>query len=114
MANQQIQFQPGMSIPEFLRCFGTEAQCFEAVKLAQRATLETRQAKHEPRTFSEQRAVWREQALAVLDGPRALEAMLHAARRRTSRTGRRSRCAASATNAVRCVSDPLPPNPPPT
>ena len=33
MANQQIQFQPGMSIPEFLRRFGTEAQCVEAVKL---------------------------------------------------------------------------------
>ena len=34
MANQQIQFQPGMSIPELLRCFGTEAQCAEAVKAA--------------------------------------------------------------------------------
>ena len=54
----------------------------EAVKLAQRATLETRQAKHEPRTHPEQRAVWREQALAVLGGPQGLEAMLHAARRR--------------------------------
>ena len=34
MANQHIQFQPGMSIPEFLRSFGTEAQCAEAVKQA--------------------------------------------------------------------------------
>ena len=34
MANQQIQFQHGMSIPEFLRSFGTEAQCAEAVKQA--------------------------------------------------------------------------------
>ena len=34
MADQHIQFQPGMSIPEFLRCFGTEAQCAEAVKPA--------------------------------------------------------------------------------
>lgn len=34
MAYQEIQFQPGMSIPEFLRCFGTEAQCAEAVKVA--------------------------------------------------------------------------------
>ena len=34
MANQEIQVQPGMSIPEFLRRFGTEAQCVEAVKLA--------------------------------------------------------------------------------
>ena len=62
----------------------------EAVKLAQRATLETRQAKHEPRTHLEQRAVWREQALTVLGGPRGLEAMLHATRRRTNRTDRRA------------------------
>lgn len=34
MANQQIQFQRGMSIPEFLSSFGTEAQCAEAVKQA--------------------------------------------------------------------------------
>lgn len=34
MAFNRIQFQPGMSIPEFLRSFGTEAQCAEAVKVA--------------------------------------------------------------------------------
>jgi transposase-like protein len=34
MAFNQIQFQPGMSIPEFVRCFGTEAQCTEAVRAA--------------------------------------------------------------------------------
>lgn len=32
MSSQQIQFQHGMSIPEFLSRFGTEAQCAEAVK----------------------------------------------------------------------------------
>ena len=32
MAFNQIQFQHGMSIPEFLQCFGTEAPCAEAVK----------------------------------------------------------------------------------
>ena len=48
----------------------------EALKLAQRATLETRQAKHEPRSRIEQRQVWREQAQQVLGGPRALKAML--------------------------------------
>ena len=47
----------------------------EAIKLAQRATLETRQAKHEPRSQAEQRQVWREQAQQVL-GPRGLEAMI--------------------------------------
>jgi len=30
----KIQFQPGMTIPEFLGCFGTEAQCAEAIKAA--------------------------------------------------------------------------------
>lgn len=34
MAFNQIQFQHGMSIPEFLHSFGTEAQCAEAVKQA--------------------------------------------------------------------------------
>ena len=34
MANQQIQFQHGISIPEFLRSFGDETQCAEAVKQA--------------------------------------------------------------------------------
>lgn len=34
MAFNPIQFQPGMSIPEFLRSFGTEAQCAEALKAA--------------------------------------------------------------------------------
>ena len=32
MAFNQIQFQHSMSIPEFLQCFGTEAQCAEAAK----------------------------------------------------------------------------------
>lgn len=34
MSSNPIQFQQGMSIPEFLRGFGTEAQCAEAVKAA--------------------------------------------------------------------------------
>jgi len=32
MSSHQIQFQHGMSIPEFLSHFGTEAQCAEALK----------------------------------------------------------------------------------
>jgi transposase-like protein len=34
MTFNRIQFQHGMSIPEFLRSFGTEAQCAEALKQA--------------------------------------------------------------------------------
>jgi DNA primase catalytic core len=48
----------------------------EAVTLAQRANLETRQAKHEPRSHAEQRARWRAQALAVLGGEGRLAAYL--------------------------------------
>ena len=38
----------------------------EAIALAQQATLETRQVKHEPRTLTEQRSAWAAQAAAVL------------------------------------------------
>ena len=34
MAQNRVQFQRGMSIPEFQRRFGTEPQCAEALKLA--------------------------------------------------------------------------------
>jgi hypothetical protein len=34
MSSHKIQFQPGMSIPEFLHHFGTEAQCAEALQRA--------------------------------------------------------------------------------
>jgi conjugative relaxase-like TrwC/TraI family protein len=48
----------------------------EAIKLAQQATLETRQAKHQPRSYAEQRATWRADAEQALGGPRQVEAML--------------------------------------
>ncbi|TFV88127.1 toprim domain-containing protein [Blastococcus sp. CT_GayMR20] len=48
----------------------------EAIALAQQATLETREAKHEPRSLAEQRAAWRRQALGVLGGPTGLSRML--------------------------------------
>ena len=50
----------------------------EAVKLAQQATLETRPAKHAPRSQAEQRASWRTEAIAVLGGEQGLLAMLSA------------------------------------
>ena len=48
----------------------------EALHLAQQATLETRQAKHEPRSLAEQRATWRAEAEHVLGGRRAVKAMI--------------------------------------
>ena len=38
----------------------------ETLRLAQQATLQTRQAKHEPRSLAEQRATWHTQAVHVL------------------------------------------------
>ena len=34
MSSNPIQFQQGMSLPEFLQCFGTEAACIEALRRA--------------------------------------------------------------------------------
>jgi ATP-dependent exoDNAse (exonuclease V) alpha subunit len=44
----------------------------EALRLAQQATLETRDAKHEPRSLTEQRATWLSEAAAVLGSPEAV------------------------------------------
>ncbi len=48
----------------------------ESVKLAQQATLETRDAKHGPRSLAEQRATWHEQAVETLGGEAPLRRML--------------------------------------
>jgi hypothetical protein len=47
----------------------------EALHLAQQATLETRDAKHEPRSLAEQRTTWFNEAAAVLDGPEGVALM---------------------------------------
>jgi conjugative relaxase-like TrwC/TraI family protein len=48
----------------------------EALHLAQQATLETRDAKHNPRSRAEQRRVWLTEAAEVLGGRRAVDAMV--------------------------------------
>ena len=48
----------------------------EALHLAQQATLETRDAKHEPRSLAEQRATWQVEAEQVLGGRDAVTAMV--------------------------------------
>ena len=48
----------------------------EAVQLAQQATLETRDAKHEPRSLAEQRTAWQSQAVETLGGLEAVQAMI--------------------------------------
>ena len=57
---------------------GRPPTAVESVRLAQQATLETRAAKHAPRTLAEQRTGWAAQAAHVLGGPGAVTAMLDA------------------------------------
>ncbi|MGL5829875.1 MAG: MobF family relaxase, partial [Angustibacter sp.] len=51
----------------------------EALKLAQQATLSTRQRKHEPRSLAEQRAAWRAEALDTLGGQEGIDQMVNRA-----------------------------------
>ena len=51
---------------DFQHAHGRPPTPAEAIALAQQATLETRQAKHEPRSLAEQRTTWATQARAVL------------------------------------------------
>ena len=51
----------------------------EALHLAQQATLETRDAKHEPRSLAEQRTTWLKEAAAVLGGRGAVASMVQTA-----------------------------------
>jgi conjugative relaxase-like TrwC/TraI family protein len=51
----------------------------EALHLAQQATLETRDAKHEPRSLTEQRTTWLNEAAAVLGGGGAVAGMVQKA-----------------------------------
>src|SRR3954470_2598947 len=71
---------------QFQADHGRPPTAVEAMSLAQRANLETRQVKHEPRSRAEQRASWRAQALATLGGEERLYAyvdgVLRTARKR--------------------------------
>ena len=58
---------------------GRTPNVVEALRLAQQATLETRHAKHEPRSHTEQRVTWRQQAVQILGGHDALAAMIRRA-----------------------------------
>lgn len=51
----------------------------ETIQLSQQATLETREAKHEPRSLAEQRDTWQREALEVLGTPQRLTQMIHGA-----------------------------------
>lgn len=48
----------------------------ETLQLAQQATLETRDAKHEPRSLAEQRQAWHREAIEVIGSPQRLDTMV--------------------------------------
>ena len=51
----------------------------ETIQLSQQATLETREAKHEPRSLAEQRETWTREAIEVLGTPQRVKKMVHGA-----------------------------------
>ena len=71
-----IDHRVGQLAKQFQTAHGREPTVVEMLALSQQATLETRQAKHEPRSLAEQRHVWRVQAVEVLGSQRALTAMI--------------------------------------
>ena len=56
----------------------------EAIRLAQQATLETREAKHPPRSHEEQRRTWRAQAEAAIGAEGIGRALAHSLGRATT------------------------------
>ena len=72
-----IKDRQGVLAARFQRDHGRPPTPVEALQLAQQATLETRDAKHEPRTLAEQRAAWHAQAAETLGGPDAVQAMIN-------------------------------------
>jgi conjugative relaxase-like TrwC/TraI family protein len=73
---------------QFQTNHGREPTNTEIIALAQQATLESREAKHEPRSLAEQRHVWRTQAVEVLgrDGLHRMLAAVLAGRNRARTT----------------------------
>ncbi|GBE67774.1 hypothetical protein MFM001_42360 [Mycobacterium sp. MFM001] len=63
---------------QFQATHGREPTNVEAIALAQQATLESREAKHEPRSPAEQRQTWRKEAIEVLGSQRELTRMIGA------------------------------------
>jgi conjugative relaxase-like TrwC/TraI family protein len=75
----QVEARRGELAMRFQEDHGRPPTPVEALHLAQQATLETRDAKHEPRSLAEQRATWLSEAAAVLDGAEAVASMVQTA-----------------------------------
>jgi conjugative relaxase-like TrwC/TraI family protein len=71
-----INLRRGELAVQFQHDHGRPPTPVEALHLAQQATLETRDAKHEPRSLAEQRTTWMNEASAVLGGRGAVASMV--------------------------------------
>jgi DNA primase catalytic core len=74
-----IEARRSVLAADFQRAHGRPPTPVEALQLAQQATLETREAKHQPRCLAEQREAWSAQAAEALGGPDAVQAMVREA-----------------------------------
>jgi conjugative relaxase-like TrwC/TraI family protein len=74
-----IEARRGELAIQFQNDHGRPPTSVEALHLAQQATLETRDAKHEPRSLAEQRATWLSEAAAVLGSAEAVASMVRTA-----------------------------------
>ena len=76
---QDIDARRGELAREFQQQHGRPPTPSEAIALAQRANLDTRQAKHDPRSLAEQRATWRRDAVDILGSESAVDEMVRSA-----------------------------------
>ena len=74
-----IEARRGELAIQFQNDHGRPPTPIEALHVAQQATLETRDAKHEPRSLAEQRTTWHDEAAAVLGSSEAVAAMVQTA-----------------------------------
>ena len=74
-----IETRRAVLAADFQQTHGRPPTPVESLQLAQQATLETREAKHEPRSLAEQRTAWFAQAADVLGGPDAVQLMVEQA-----------------------------------
>jgi limonene-1,2-epoxide hydrolase len=71
-----INLRRGQLAIQFQQDHGRPPTPVEALQLAQQATLQTRDAKHEPRSLAEQRTTWLNEASTVLGGRSAVASMV--------------------------------------
>jgi hypothetical protein len=98
----RIESRRGELAQQFQRDHGRPPTPVEMLHLAQQATLETRSAKHEPRSLSEQRTRWRNEAAQVLGGHEAVDAMVQAPFISRTRSARSSTRIGSRRRPTRC------------